>query len=318
MKVTLMEDYLNLDTYHIFENPNFLSIQHIDCMAKLVDSETIIIKQVSQLSPEYNCIENFAESFYELNTFYDRPFEIHRIFCPAISGAWWEVNPVAAYTNSLILNDKVLVPQYGIVQDESALQTFRDAMPGYEVIGFNASNTDPWYGEDALHCRTMGIFDPEMIHISHKSVRENEISQNPLTITSEIIDYGNINIESVEVFWKYESNDGPFSSFSLVNINDDIYSGQFPFLEVNSGIEYYIHAVNSNQKSVKHPIAGSHTFIISVINGDLNGDLLFNVLDVIILIDYILLSEFNSVGDLNLDNQLNILDVIQLVNLIIE
>ena len=314
----LMEDYLNLDTYHIFENPNFLSIQHIDCMAKLVDSETIIIKQVSQLSPEYNCIENFAESFYELNTFYDRPFEIHRIFCPAINGAWWEVNPVAAYTNSLILNDKVLVPQYGIVQDESALQTFRDAMPGYEVIGFNASNSDPWYGEDALHCRTMGIFDPEMIHISHKSVRENEISQNPLTITSEIIDYGNIDIESVEVFWKYESNDGPFSSFSLVNINDDIYSGQFPFLEVNSGIEYYIHAVNSNQKSVKHPIAGSHTFIISVINGDLNGDLLFNVLDVIILIDYILLSEFNSVGDLNLDNQLNILDVIQLVNLIIE
>ena len=171
----LMEDYLDLDTYHIFENPNFLSIQHIDCMAELVDSETIIIKQSISTKPEYNCIENFAESFYELNTFYDRPFEIHRIFCPAISGAWWEVNPVAAYTNSLILNDKVLVPQYGIVQDESALQTFRDAMPGYEVIGFNASNTDPWYGEDALHCRTMGIFDPEMIHISHKSVRENEI-----------------------------------------------------------------------------------------------------------------------------------------------
>ena len=71
----------------------------------------------------------------------------------------------------------------------------------------------------------------------------------------------------------------------MVNINDDIYSGQFPFLEVNSGIEYYIHAVDSNQKSAKHPIAGSHTFLISVINGDLNGDLLFNVLDVIILID---------------------------------
>ena len=122
----------------------------------------------------------------------------------------------------------------------------------------------------------------------------------------------------MEVFWKYESNDGPFSSFNLTNINDDVYSGQFPLLEVNSNIEYYIYAANSNDKSVKHPIAGWHTFMISAINGDLNGDLSFNVLDVIILIDYILLNEFNSLGDLNLDNQLNVLDVIQLVNIIME
>ena len=57
--------------------------------------------------------------------------------------------------------------------------------------------------------------------------------------------------------------------------------------------------------------------MISAINGDLNGDLSFNVLDVIILIDYILLNEFNSLGDLNLDNQLNIQDIILLVNTIL-
>ena len=60
--LSIAEEYLNLDTYHIFDNPNELSIQHIDCMAKLVGPETIIIKEVSQSSPEYECIENFAES----------------------------------------------------------------------------------------------------------------------------------------------------------------------------------------------------------------------------------------------------------------
>ena len=48
--LNIAEEYLNLDTYHIFDNPNELSIQHIDCMAKLVDPETIIIKSFSEQS----------------------------------------------------------------------------------------------------------------------------------------------------------------------------------------------------------------------------------------------------------------------------
>ena len=85
----IMEEYLNINSYHILDNTNVESIQHIDCMAKLVDSETIIIKQVSELSPEYECIEEFADYFYNLNTFYGRPFEIHLIYCPGIDAPWW-------------------------------------------------------------------------------------------------------------------------------------------------------------------------------------------------------------------------------------
>ena len=98
----IMNQELFLSDYYILENPNEISIQHIDCMAKLVDPETIIIKQVSESSPEYDCIEDFAESFYSLNTYYERPFEIKRIFCPEVPGGPWENNPVAAYTLSLI------------------------------------------------------------------------------------------------------------------------------------------------------------------------------------------------------------------------
>ena len=136
---SIINQNLNINDYIILENPNEESIQHIDCMAKLVNSETIIIKQVPESSQEYDCIEEFAASFGALNTFYNRPFKIHRIFCPEINGGSWETNPVAAYTNSLILNNKVLVPQYGIPQDFNALSVYRQAMPGYEVIGFEGS-----------------------------------------------------------------------------------------------------------------------------------------------------------------------------------
>ncbi len=312
----LIEEYLDLESFHIFDNPNVLSIQHIDCMAKLVDSETVIIKQVSELSPEYDCIENFADAFYELNTFYGRPFEIHRIFCPSINGAWWEINPVAAYTNSLILNEKVLVPQYGIFHDQAALETYKNVMPGYNVIGFEAATNEPWYGEDALHCRTMGIFDPDMIHISHKSIRTSELNINPIFIDAEIIDYSGIGIESTVVHWKYDDDEN-FSEFPLTLNENNYYNGEFPFLDINRQVSYYLESKNYENTIIKNPISGWHTFIIDGIIGDINNDSALNIQDVIILINFILSNEYYQQGDLNLDSQLNILDIIQLVNEII-
>ena len=312
----IISQELYFSDYHIFDNPNEISIQHIDCMAKLVDAETIIIKQVSEDSPEYECIEDFAESFYSLNTFYGRPFEIKRIYCPEIAGGPWENNPVAAYTNSLILNNKVLVPKYGIPEDELAIQVFQEAMPGYEVIGFDDSNSDPWYGEDALHCRTKGIFDSKMIHISHKSLRSDEIISNDIEIVAEIIDYSGFDLESVTVYWKYSAEDGPYSQFNL-EFESDVYSGSFPEINLNSEIEYYIIATNAMGKTGSHPSAGWHNFILDSLHGDINGDSQINIQDVILIINYILEDAYYQYADLNLDNQLNVLDIVELVNLIL-
>ena len=319
----LMSDYMNFYDYHIFENPNESSIQHIDCLAKLVGPETIIIKQVPESSPEYDCIEEFADSFNDIETSYGRSFEIHRLYCPEINGGSWEYNPVAAYTNSLILNNKVLVPQYGIVEDNLALQLYRDAMPGYDIIGFDGASGNPWYSEDALHCRTMGIFDPEMMHISHMSIRTEDVLDNSdIYVEAETIDYGNLDadFESVSVFWKYEPEDGPYGEFSLEHIGNGMYSGQFPGINSSSDIEYYIQATNSLGESITHPNAGWHTFTSQDgIYGDLNSDTNIDILDVVILVNHILSPAAVELdgADLNGDSVENILDVIILINLIL-
>ena len=317
----IVRDELNLLNYHIFDNPNVSSIQHIDCLAKLVNSETIIIKQVPESSPEYDCIEDFAQSFYELNTFYGRPFQIHRIYCPEINSGWWELNSVAAYTNSLILNNKVLVPQYGIVSDENALNIYQEAMPGYEIIGFNNDTGNPWYGEDALHCRTMGIFDPNMIHISHKSIRTEELNSNAsINVEVDIVDYSNSNtdFQSVVLHWKYNAEDGPFGEINLELESDNIYTGEFPGLNSNSLIEYFITASNFEGNTASHPNAGWHTFnTLEFILGDINGDNSINIQDIVLVVNLVLSSEYNNLADLNLDSIVNVLDVIQLVNIIL-
>jgi len=317
----IMLEELYFENYHIFDNPNVLSIQHIDCLAKLINPETIVIKQVSESSPEYDCIENFAQSFYELNTFYDRPFNIHRIYCPEINGGPWELNSVAAYTNSLILNNKVLVPQYGIIADVNALSVYQEAMPGYEIIGFNNDTGNPWYGEDALHCRTMGIFDPSMIHISHKSIRTEELDSNiSIIIEAEIVDYGNSNtdLESIILNWKYSAEDGPFGEISLDLESNNIYSAIFPNLNSDSLIDYFITATNFEGKTVSHPNAGWHTFnTLEFILGDINGDNSVNIQDIVLVVNFVLGGEYNNLADLNLDSTINVLDVIQLVNIIL-
>ena len=319
--LNIVSNYLNMTTYHILDNPNESSIQHIDCMAKLVNPETIIIKQVSESSPEYECIEEFADSFNELNTFYERPFVIHRLYCPDINGGSWETNAVAAYTNSLILNNKVLVPQYGIAEDSEALNVYQDAMPGYEVIGFDDTFSNPWYGEDALHCRTMGIFDPEMMHISHKSIRTEDISSNQtIYVQAEIVDYGNLNsnLESVMLNWKYSAEDGPFGQVMLESESDNIFIGIFPSLNSNSLIEYFITATNLNGDIISHPNAGWHTFnSLEFILGDINEDASINIQDVVLAINLVLGNQYNSLADLNSDSTVDILDIVQLVNMIL-
>lgn len=319
--VNIVNQYLDFENYHIFDNPNEESIQHIDCLAKLVNPETIIIKQVSESSPEYDCMEDFANSFYELNTFYGRPFKIHRILCPEIDPGWWETNPVAAYTNSLILNGKVLVPQYGVPEDMQALGVYQQAMPGYEVIGFYGAINDPWYAEDALHCRTMGVFDPHMMHISHKTIRTEELINNAsININVEVLDYGDFNLspESVVAYWKYSSEDGPFGQFNLEFDSDNIYVGAFPVLNANSEIEYYITATNVLGNTISHPNAGWHVFnTLEVVLGDINGDNSINIQDIILAINLVLSAGYNSAADLNLDEIIDILDIVQLVNIIL-
>ena len=265
-------------------------------------------------------MEEFADSFYDLNTFYGRPFKVYRLFCPEINGGSWETNPVAAYTNSLILNGKVLVPQYGIPQDNQAIETYQMAMPGYEVIGFDDTFGDPWYAEDALHCRTMGVFDPNMIHISHKSIRNEDVINNAnIYIDAEVVNYGNIaNIQSVMMHWKYSSEDGPFSEVEMIVDENNIYSGFFPLINSGSEIEYYISVANSNDEVFYHPNAGWHTFTsLDTMLGDVNSDGSINIQDIILSVNLILSNEYSSIADLNFDESIDVLDIVQILNIIL-
>ena len=56
---------------------------------------------------------------------------------------------------------------------------------------------------------------------------------------------------------------------------------------------------------------------VESVTGDINGDSSVNVQDVILVVNFILVNDYNSAADINLDGSVDILDVVQIVNIIL-
>ena len=168
----------------------------------------------------------------------------------------------------------------------------------------------------------MGIFDPNMIHISHKSIRTEEILSNyNIEFEIEVIDYNiNTDIESVILFWKYSAEDGPFNELYLENGGDiNKYFAIISSLNSNSLLDYYITATNELGNAVSHPNAGWHTFnTLSTLLGDLNDDGIINIQDIVLLVNLALNNQFQEIADINEDSAIDVLDIVLLVQLILE
>ena len=52
-------------------------------------------------------------------------------------------------------------------------------------------------------------------------------------------------------------------------------------------------------------------------SGDVNGDGVINVIDIVIVVDLVLSNNYDAIGDVNADGELNILDVVVLIDLVL-
>lgn len=125
-------------------DPNNEYINHVDCWAKYLSAETVLVRRVPPSHPQYDEVEAVASYLRD-------------VAITSSGGAWTLVRVDTPsdqpYTNSLILNQRVFVPITGSTYDAAALDAYRAAMPGYTIVGYTGS----WQPTDALHCRTRGI-----------------------------------------------------------------------------------------------------------------------------------------------------------------
>jgi agmatine deiminase len=247
-----MKDYLGND-YTVLDYIESSGIHHIDCWAKFLDPTTILVKEVSFGHPSYNLLNARADYLATQTGAWGRPYTIVRIFCP--SGT--------AYTNSIILNDKVFVPIFGSSSDTTALRVYREAMPGYEVLGFYGS----WYENDAIHCRIMGVTDRYMLSIHHIPLLDTEDYFNDYLISAQIEDHSGTGLtpESLLVYYSIDS-----SAFDTVHLQStpepDSFCAHIPAQPPGTQIRYHIKAADNSGRVATHPPigeAGAHVFHIT-------------------------------------------------------
>ena len=311
-----MLDYYGIHTYHAIEDPNNTYIDHIDCWSKFLSPEKVLVREVPTSHAQYDEIEEVVDYFESITNGYGEPWEIFRVYTPSNQ----------PYTNSIILNNKVIVPIANSSWDDDAIVAYEEAMPGYEVLGFTGS----WESTDAIHCRAKGIPDLEMLQIFHNPINDQSEAQEFFTIDAIIDDLSNSGLiqDELKVFWWTNEMDESEELSMQVCPQDieDCYYATIPNQMNDTEIKYYIQAIDLSGRVETLPLAGYFSFDAiggtPVQNGDINMDDTINVLDIVLAVNYVLgaeeLSSYQAqLADMNSDGIVNILDIILIVNLIL-
>lgn len=239
----MVQNYLGVNTYYKLPDPNNTYIDHIDCWGKFLDVDKVLIREVPPTHPQYDEIEATAAFFAAQTSSYGVPYQVYRVYTPNNQ----------PYTNSLIVNKTVYVPIMNSQWDDEALTAYEEAMPGYEVIGFNGS----WESTDALHCRVKGTADLNMLYVKHMPLLGDQPNQADYDIEAEITAYSGQSIinDSVLVYYSYDN--GPFTHMTMAHQGGKVYTATIPGSTAGTEIAYYIYAVDQSGKRATHPLIGS-------------------------------------------------------------
>lgn len=251
-----MRNYLGITNYQVLNDPNNTYIDHIDCWGKFLAPDKVLIRSVPTSHAQYNAIEQTAAYFANLNCAWGYPYRVYRVYTP-------QNQP---YTNSLILNKRVFVPTLSSTNDAAALQSYRDALPGYDVVGI-PGGSDVWESTDALHCRAHEIPDQDMLHISHMPYWGTLNSTGALDFNGTIKAHSGQALYPDSVYVRYKVNSGAWQTSLLVNIVGDSYTTMISGFAPGDTIRYYVHAADQSGRSADHPFTAAldpHVFTLAV------------------------------------------------------
>ncbi|MDD4687832.1 MAG: C25 family cysteine peptidase [Candidatus Cloacimonetes bacterium] len=242
-------DYLGISEYQIYTDPTSTYIDHIDCWAKLLDVDKVMIRRVPSGHTQFTAIEASVSQWQAKTSSYGTPYRIFRVDTPNDE----------PYTNAFIMNGKIYVPQMGTANDAAALSAYQNAMPGFEVSGYTYAS---YASTDALHCRVNTIFDEQMISVRH-TPPENLMAYTDYTISVEI-DHLNP-LDPIGSFIKWSTSpEGPWNLKPLIAVDYNTWSTPLSIPAVEN-LYYYIHTQDNSGRITKLPLCAElDPFVIPV------------------------------------------------------
>ena len=255
-----MHDYLGIDPYHITIDPQGDYIAHVDCWGKFLAPDKILIARLPQSDSQYDEYEQVAEYFANTNCCWGYPYKVYRVDEPG-------GDVMAPYTNSLIVNNTVFVPLgTNSIYNQHAIQVYQEAMPGYEIIGVLCDYL-VWYNTDALHCRTRGVMDFDMLFVDHRDViYGTQAMQDSIAVTSKFIAYSGEDLIQDSLLVYYSIDGGSYQAAHMTATgNPNEYVGYIKGYTYSSTIDYYVYGADESGHRYSQPSYGAlepHHFVI--------------------------------------------------------
>jgi len=128
---------------------------HIDTLARFIDERTIMYVVCDDRNDEHYQELKLMEN--ELKVF-TKEYDLELIALPMTQAIYFEEERLpATYANFLFINGAILVPVYGVKEDEKALSIFREVFKNRDIIAIDCQTLIKQHG--SLHCVTMNFMD---------------------------------------------------------------------------------------------------------------------------------------------------------------
>ena len=253
---TILNEFMGIEEYILMETLPYDGIHHIDMHMKLLDEETLLVAEYPEGvadGPQIEAnlqyvIDNYTSSF-------GTPFKVIRIPSPpSSSGNYPDDNGYyRTYTNSVFINNTVLVPFYRTEYDTIAQRIYEQALPGYNIVGIDVDNQ----GQNlisysgAIHCITHSVGVDQPLLIQHQSL----VDTYPL---DEYVFNANIQhktgIETATLFWTDDLANG-YQAIAMSNTEGNNWQGILnESIELPATIYYYIQATAFSGKTLARPL----------------------------------------------------------------
>lgn len=249
----IMQEFMGIDRYVKMPTLPYDGIHHIDMHMKLLDEETLLVGEYPQGVADGPQIESNLD--YVLNNFnsvYGTSYKVVRIPMPPQNGQYPNQNAdYRTYTNSVFVNNTVLVPTYEERWDTTALRIYRQALPGYKVVGIDCNEIITASG--AIHCITKAVSSSDPLLIRHQPWEDQVYSTNDYRIDALIMHADGV--ANASVYWTIDTAAGYAPvSMSLTDPINDIWTGYIPYQQAGEKVFYYIHAEATTGKQQNRPM----------------------------------------------------------------
>jgi agmatine/peptidylarginine deiminase len=237
---SLMLAYSGLDQFIVMQQIYYEYTGHIDLWTKCLNDTLIMVGEYASGHANHNLLNQHAEYLKNQTNREGRPYRVVRMPMP-----WSTSSAPPSYLNSLIVNNKVLVPLWGEAEDDTSLIIYQNAMPDHEIVGIDCSSMASSGG--AIHCITMQAPAAGFVHIKHVALEDTEELVDPYRVRARILTSGSFVADSTLVRYR-AGGGGSFSSAPLAAVIDTpgVYEGFIPAQAPGDTVCYYLQCLNTD------------------------------------------------------------------------